>query len=189
MRNQYPGICYFCSKKVEPGDGHFERERGVGWRVIHANCVFELRSIKQKQTEEQESRRTGIKMSKTTSFRMVVSCPYCGKQAEWCENKEVYGKNFGRSYMIYLCRKCDAYVGCHNNTIEPLGTMADKELRDWRQKAHALFDPLWQPDREKRKELYKEIAKSFGQVVHIAEADIEMCKNIIDWVNAQERKI
>ena len=25
MRNKYKGICYYCGKTVEVGDGHFER--------------------------------------------------------------------------------------------------------------------------------------------------------------------
>jgi hypothetical protein len=24
-----------------------------------------------------------------------MKCPYCGKKAEWVENKEIYGKNYG----------------------------------------------------------------------------------------------
>lgn len=53
-------------------------------------------------------------------------CPYCKRPAKWVENKEIYGKNYGKSYMMWLCKPCDAYVGCHNNTKEPLGTLANK---------------------------------------------------------------
>lgn len=42
MRNKYKGICYYCGKTVEVGDGHFERHEG-GWRTIHANYVFKQR--------------------------------------------------------------------------------------------------------------------------------------------------
>ena len=48
-------------------------------------------------------------------------CPYCNKEAKWCENKVIYGKNYGKSYMCYYCKDCDAYVGCHNNTKFPNG--------------------------------------------------------------------
>jgi len=42
MRNKYPGICYRCKKRVEVGDGHFERYKG-GWRVQHASCAIKNR--------------------------------------------------------------------------------------------------------------------------------------------------
>ena len=49
--------------------------------------------------------------------------------AEFVENKEVYGKNFGQSFMMWLCRRCDARVGVHkNNPEKPLGTMANNEV-------------------------------------------------------------
>jgi hypothetical protein len=46
MRNKYAGTCYYCSRTVEPGKGHFERHRG-SWLTIHANCVFEQRKEKE----------------------------------------------------------------------------------------------------------------------------------------------
>jgi hypothetical protein len=46
MRNKYPGICYYCGEKVEPGKGHFERYKR-GWRTIHVGCVFEQRREKE----------------------------------------------------------------------------------------------------------------------------------------------
>jgi len=43
MRNKYKGICYYCGKTVEVGDGHFERHDEGGWKTIRANCVFKQR--------------------------------------------------------------------------------------------------------------------------------------------------
>lgn len=42
MRNQYPGSCYRCNKRVEAGAGHFERF-GNSWRLQHADCAIEHR--------------------------------------------------------------------------------------------------------------------------------------------------
>lgn len=42
MRNRHPGTCYRCGRRVEAGEGHFERFKG-GWRVQHANCAIEYR--------------------------------------------------------------------------------------------------------------------------------------------------
>jgi len=109
-------------------------------------------------------------------------CPYCGKKAKWCENKEVYGRNYGKSFMCYYCKDCDAYVGCHNNTERPLGTMANKELREWRIKAHKAIDGLWKSGIYKRKEVYQDLNKAIGNgtTVHIGASNIEICKRIIE---------
>lgn len=111
-----------------------------------------------------------------------MKCPYCQKEAEWVDNKEVYGRRYGKSYMAYYCRPCDAYVGCHNNTRAPLGTMANKELRMWRMKAHDVIDPLWKLGIYKRGRVYELLKGHFGEEVHIGESDIERCKAIIEIV-------
>ncbi len=108
-----------------------------------------------------------------------MKCPYCGEPAQWVPNEVIYGRRYGRSYMAWYCRKDNAYVGCHNNTKTPLGTMANKELRQWRVKAHAHIDPLWKSGRITRKKLYKRLNGYFGREVHIGEADIRLCKAIV----------
>lgn len=114
---------------------------------------------------------------------ILVICPYCGKEAEWVENKEIYGRNHGASHMIWLCRNDNAYVGCHNNTRRPKGILADENLRKWRVAAHTAFDPLWRSEFMTRKEAYRAMRKHFGRDVHIGEADIELCQKIIEWSN------
>lgn len=105
-------------------------------------------------------------------------CPKCGKEAPWLENKNKYGRNFGKSYMCYWCKDCDTYVGCHNNTREPLGTMADKELRDERIRTHNIFDKLWKNGKMSRGKAYKLLNKHFGKEIHIGQSDKETCQNI-----------
>ena len=48
MRNQYPGICYFCGQYIAPHEGHFERQIGkrTKWKSIHFDCVFKQRQLK-----------------------------------------------------------------------------------------------------------------------------------------------
>lgn len=116
---------------------------------------------------------------RVTDQEIKVICPYCGNDAEWVSNDEVYGKKYGDSYMIYLCRPCNAYVGCHENTRKPLGTMANKILRDLRQRAHAHFDPIWKSGRMSRKKAYELLSKKLGREIHIGESDEETCKQII----------
>ena len=112
-----------------------------------------------------------------------MNCPYCHKEAEWTENKVIYGKNYGRSFMVYLCKPCNAYVGCHNNTKKPLGTMANADTREWRKTAHAKFDPLWRDGNYSRDEAYNILNKHFGREIHIAESDSDTCKEIIEFVH------
>jgi hypothetical protein len=109
-------------------------------------------------------------------------CPYCKNPAQWVENKEIYGKNYGKSYMMWLCKPCDAYVGCHNNTKEPLGTIANKETREARKRAHEAFDPMWKTGFMLRKEAYEILNNHFGFEVHIGESDISMCEQIIEFI-------
>jgi len=108
-------------------------------------------------------------------------CPNCQKEAPWVENKEKYGRNYGKSFMCYFCKPCGTYVGCHNNTKKPLGTMADKETMEWRQKVHAKIDPLWKSGEIPRGKIYRIITKALGlkKQYHTGYADIETCKKIM----------
>ena len=119
-----------------------------------------------------------------------VICPYCGKQAEYMDSKIIY---HGRSYgMIYICRPCDAYVGVHKGTDQPLGRLANRELRRWRNRAHAMFDPLWQKGRfrRRRNDAYAWLAEKMGlpkEETHIAMFDIPQCKQVIQIMDDERR--
>lgn len=113
-----------------------------------------------------------------------VFCPYCGKCAEFVDSAEVYN---GRSYgMIYLCRPCDAYVGCHGNGKgdSPKGRLANAELRRWKIAAHNAFDPLWKfvPFRGRRSSAYAWLAEQMGlpkEKTHIGMFDVAECQQVI----------
>lgn len=117
---------------------------------------------------------------------MKIICPKCNKPAPWVENKEKYGRNYGKSYMCYFCKPCGTYVGCHNNTEKPLGTMADKETMEWRKKAHNVIDPLWKSGVYKRKEIYQMLSLEFRTEIHIGESNIKRCKEIIEFIEERE---
>lgn len=116
-------------------------------------------------------------------------CPFCNNQAKWVENKEVYGKNYGKSFMMWLCKPCDAYVGCHNNTKQPLGTLANKETRKWRMKVHELLDPIWKNGKQSRGSVYRYITKELGltKQYHTGEASIEDCKKVIKLLTNKKK--
>lgn len=111
-----------------------------------------------------------------------VLCDYCGKPAEYVDSAVVYhGHSFG---MIYLCRSCDAYVGVHAGTDRPKGRLANAELRLWKRRAHASFDPIWQSGRiPRRNDAYGWLAKQMGiprAKTHIGMFDIPQCKQVIE---------
>ena len=109
-----------------------------------------------------------------------VVCPSCQKPAPWVENKEKYGRNYGKSYMCYYCKPCGYYVGCHNNTRKPLGTMISNEHCKYRKAVHEKIDPLWKSGKIKRGYLYARISKALGYTYHTGEADIETCKKVLE---------
>lgn len=112
-------------------------------------------------------------------MKKTLICPFCKKPSKWCSNEEIYGRKLGKSYMCYWCKDCDAYVGCHNNTTKPLGTMANRELRQWRQAAHRHIDLIWKGvHKRKRGKVYMVLKEIFGREIHIGESDIETCKII-----------
>jgi hypothetical protein len=110
-----------------------------------------------------------------------VICNYCGRETKWVENKEIYGKNYGNSYMVWWCKPCDAFVGCHNNTRTPKGSLANRELREWRKKAHAHIDPIWQSGILARGQVYFRLKKALGgdKEIHVGNSDIDLCKKIL----------
>ena len=118
-------------------------------------------------------------------------CQYCNDDAQWVENKEIYGRNYGKSYMVWLCKKCDAYVGCHNNTKKPLGMLANKELREARKQAKNLFISKKLEDDWKNKQLrakgYDWLKTIFNKEFHFGESTINECKLVIKTLRREGR--
>lgn len=116
-----------------------------------------------------------------------TSCPYCASAVELVNNSVIYGRPFGEWPWAYLCEnvKCGAYVGIHPFTAIPLGTLANKELRDARKRAKVAFNPIWQGKRAKmnRKEAYSWLADELGirdvGTCHIGWFDIDMCGRVV----------
>lgn len=113
-----------------------------------------------------------------------MTCQYCNGEARLVDSSIVYGKSYG---LIYFCQPCDAYVGIHKGTTTPLGTLANRETRFWRNRAHAAFDPLWKKDSparrfEKRGHAYQWLAEQLGipvQQCHIAMFDRDRCAEVV----------
>lgn len=121
-------------------------------------------------------------------------CNYCNKPAVWVQNKEIYGVNYGRSYMVWLCRPCDAYVGCHSNTRRSLGTLANRRLRALRKTAKDLFidkklGGTWKCNHTLKNSAYWWLKTKFGlreDEAHFGMFNEEMCLKVIAKLNEEE---
>ena len=73
-------------------------------------------------------------------------CPYCGRRSVLRLAEYVYGDNtITPGSMLYVCSgypSCNAYVGVHEGTKKPKGTLADSELRSKRIRAHRAMNSL-----------------------------------------------
>jgi DNA-directed RNA polymerase subunit RPC12/RpoP len=119
------------------------------------------------------------------------TCPYCGERAVLKDSSAVYGRSYGMIYICWNYPQCDAYVGVHRGSTLPLGTMANAELREWRKKAHAAFDPLWKSGAMTRVKAYKWMRNQLHlskDESHVAMFDIERCKALIAAVEARNAK-
>lgn len=115
-------------------------------------------------------------------------CQYCGNKTELIDSGEIYRKSWG---FLWICRPCDAYVGCHGDSDIAKGSVADKALRDARQAAHKAFDPLWHAKmrqtgcdkRAARDKAYQWLARCMDiprEKAHIAMLSLEQCQQVVE---------
>ena len=89
--------------------------------------------------------------------RINIKCPYCGSQAH-LRPASVVHKNAAPGEKVYVCARfpaCDAYVSAHRDSHLPMGTLADRPLRQKRRQAHIALNRLWGQDLMTRKEAYR----------------------------------
>lgn len=107
-------------------------------------------------------------------------CPYCNGPSEFFPTSEaIYGSNYG---PVYVCKKCEAYVGCHKGTTVALGRLADITLRALKMKCHSIFDQTWQSQLMTRDEAYAWLAGLLdlpSEYTHIGMFGPDTCKRII----------
>ena len=118
--------------------------------------------------------------------RLILICPECGSDMI-LRSTDKYKCGNGKNKKFYSCINfpdCDGIHGAHPNG-KPHGVPANKETREWRMKAHDVFDQLWL-DREagySRSNAYKCVSKVLGYEMHISNLGIEGCKSVIKIVN------
>lgn len=110
-------------------------------------------------------------------------CPYCKTFSKKVTGKEIYPHRKDLYKMtFYSCTPCKAYIGCHGTSENPLGRLANQELRKAKNSAHREFDRLWKFGDMKRKDAYKWLAKTLGidgSDCHIGMFDVSTCKDVV----------
>ena len=112
-----------------------------------------------------------------------IMCDYCNKPAELVYGDRIYPHRQDLHLKCFwLCESCQAYVGCHKLTEEPLGRLANEELRKLKQETHSAFDPMWKSKAMTRNEAYAWLAGKLGIPIpncHIGMFDSELCRKAI----------
>ncbi|MGI9484760.1 MAG: zinc-finger-containing protein [Geminicoccaceae bacterium] len=82
---------------------------------------------------------------------MTATCLHCGGDCGLTEGVEIYPHRPDLAdKQIWKCDPCQATVGCHPGTLNPLGHAADEPTRKARSNLHDLrLDLIWksQPDK------------------------------------------
>lgn len=115
---------------------------------------------------------------------MEVICPYCAQPAKAVTGASLYPHRPDlQRHLFWQCKPCNAHVGCHRNTMRPLGRLADPQLRLAKKRAHAAFDPIWTNKHMTRTAAYDWLSKVMGLPVaetHIGMFDLPECRKVIE---------
>lgn len=125
-------------------------------------------------------------------------CPYCGSHTILRSGDEIYRENT-RGEMLYVCKNypaCDSYVRTQRGTNIPLGTVANRELRELRAEAHRQFDKLYKRGYMSKHDAYQWLSGVLGvsaKDAHIAYLNVLSCnlvireaKKQIEWYHARK---
>lgn len=117
--------------------------------------------------------------------QVKIRCPYCGAHAVLRSSKAVYQSKAKPGRHLFVCARyplCDSYVGAHEGTLLPMGTLANGDLRNKRIQAHRAFNRLWESGTMKKWQAYRWMQAKFGlcsQQAHIAMFSEYMCDQLI----------
>ncbi len=109
-----------------------------------------------------------------------TNCNCCGESVRLINNKLIYGTEYGEWPYSYQCTGCGAYVGLHPGTDIPLGTLADKPLREARKRSKAMFrQAAGLLHIRERKQAYRWLANAMNiphGECHFAWFDLGLCR-------------
>lgn len=115
-----------------------------------------------------------------------LKCPYCGAYAVCRPAKIVYGSsNLKNDSYLYVCSRwpeCNAYVGTHRKNRQPLGTLANGDLRHKRILAHQALSDLQKIRHMSKGDAYIWLQAKLGltkEQTHIGMFSEYMCDQVI----------
>lgn len=123
---------------------------------------------------------------------LKIKCHYCQGDAKFVGGQDIYPHRpdlWGKKF--YLCKPCDAYVGCHPNSVNPLGILANAKLRAMKSSAHAAFDPMWRNGDMTRSAAYSWLASTLEiekDQCHIGMFNEFTCMRVIIASNSWRRE-
>lgn len=130
-------------------------------------------------------------------------CDYCGNAAKLVGGNVIYPHRQDLADLkFWVCDPCGAYVGCHKKGARigrsqvsdgtvPLGRLANAELRTWKSKAHAAFDPLWREGGMARGAAYSWLAGKMGihqENCHFGMFNVDQCVQAVEICNRETDK-
>ncbi len=116
--------------------------------------------------------------------QVKIRCPYCGSMALLRPAKLVR-RSASPEDEVYVCARfpaCDAYGAAHRDSRLPMGTLADKALRQKRREAHLALNRLWEYGYMSKKEAYRWLQLQLGlpeTEAHIAHFFEYRCEQVI----------
>lgn len=120
-------------------------------------------------------------LSRVKDFKPAPACcPNCGAAVHLVSNAEIYGREYGDWPYAYLCETKCSYVGLHPQTDLPLGTLADRDVREARKKAKAVFFQVKARTGWSRNECYGWLASEMclpKSETHFGFFDAQFCAN------------
>lgn len=130
--------------------------------------------------------------------RGAPRCPYCGSHTIYRSADGIYREN-SHHEMLYVCKNypaCDSYVRVQRGTTIPLGTVANRELRELRTKAHWQFDKLYKCGYMSKHDAYQWLGELLcvpAKKAHIAQLGVLSCHLVIreatkllDWYRSKK---
>ena len=127
--------------------------------------------------------------------RIKIHCPYCGSLVTKRAASYVYGKNAKPDTFLYVCDRypaCDSYVAAHTKSGLPMGTPANKTLRNKRIAAHKALDRIWENGYMTKEQVYIWLQAKLdmpANVMHIGKLNKYYCNRIIYECNRAYRNM